>query len=549
MRLYCSWFGIVVLAVIMSASPTYAEDAPWKAVSEVPSNTPAARLEAPVPLTTGSAASLATTIPAFAETENTVQQVGYQTVVPANLPPNMGHEKPEIIAVSVPAAKSASANSDDLGDSSESLFAVDRPLRRLTPVSATKAGFAPSATSASSIPNTLPPAAEWDSSADTSWGFGAQDATIVDDVDSPFGTPYNRPGSRVYTTAEYLLWWLQGQATPVLASTGTTTGFGILGAPGTQVLFGGNSLGSGPYSGGRFTLGYWLNDERTKAVEVTGFFLGQLSSSFSTNSSEHPVIARPFLNANNGQELVQLTSVPGEGSGTLSVNAPTSLWGLEGNLLCLWCCGCNYRIMPLIGFRNINLDESLTVTENIQSLPTAPPPFTNQTITVTDTFNTQNHFYGGQVGLAAWWYWGRWSIQSRGKLAMGDTVQLLDISGSQRFVSPTGAVQNFTGGLLALNSNIGHYSHNAFSVIPEVGINLGYQILPNLRAFVGYNFLYWTNVIRPGTSIDRALDVTRIPNFPLNPEPAPLPGLHPAPVFHEVGLWAQGLTFGLQYNY
>jgi hypothetical protein len=70
-----------------------------------------------------------------------------------------------------------------------------------------------------------------------------------------------------------------------------------------------------------------------------------------------------------------------------------------------------------------------------------------------------------------------------------------------------------------------------------------------LRGFVGYNFLYWSNVIRPGTSIDRVIDVTKIPNFPVSPEPAPVPGLHPAPIFHEVGFWAQGLTVGFEFTY
>ncbi len=166
-----------------------------------------------------------------------------------------------------------------------------------------------------------------------------------------------------------------------------------------------------------------------------------------------------------------------------------------------------------------------------------------------DDFRTQNHFYGGNIGVGGWWYWGRWSINPNIQVALGDNVQFLDISGSQRFVSPTGQTQNFTGGLLALPSNIGHFRNNAFSVVPEVGINLGYNITPGIRAFVGYNFLYWTNVIRPGTSIDRSLDVTQIPNFPVSPTPAPVAGLHPAPLFHQVGLWAQGISFGLQFAY
>ena len=120
-------------------------------------------------------------------------------------------------------------------------------------------------------------------------------------------------------------------------------------------------------------------------------------------------------------------------------------------------------------------------------------------------------------------------MNARGLLAIGDTAQQLTISGSQRFCHYGRCI--FTGGVLALPSNIGHFNHNAFSFVPEIGVNVGYQILPCLRGFVGYNFLYSTNVIRPGTSIDRSLDVTQIPNFALNPEPAPWPRQAPGPGF------------------
>jgi hypothetical protein len=356
-------------------------------------------------------------------------------------------------------------------------------------------------------------------------------------------------GRRFYVGGEYLLWWLQGQQVPVLATTSNPSDFGILGAPSTQVLFGGNGINTGPFSGGRFWAGYWLDCNATKGVEIVGFFLGQRSANFSVNSINTPLIGRPFFDVNSGQEFSQLTALPGVTAGALTINAPTNLWGLGANYVCALCCGCNYRIAALAGFRNINLDEGLNIQEDIQGLPTAPQPFTNQTITVMDSFRTQNHFYGGNVGVRAWWYRGRWSVMGSAQVALGDNAQILDINGSQRFVSPTGNVQNFTGGLLALPSNIGHFSNNAFSVVPEVGINLGYQILPAVRAFVGYNFLYWSNVIRPGTSIDRNLDVTQIPNFPLNPAPQPVAGQHPAPEFHQVGFWAQGLTFGLQFTY
>lgn len=558
--------GGLLLAVLACVVELRAEDVQWQAVGDAPrAQPPAITFEAPIPL---SAPRLMPKTPRMDVIPGELQPVSFETESPVAAPrsqprsqlPQQSVRKrpaPEIIAVSAPVSAQAAPSDEESDEPTETVFATDRlfPLSSASTVAnrgivRTSAGFPiPAAPAANEVPM-IP---GWDAPADASWGRGVPVGPIPEDPNAlPFGR-VNPLRPRVYTSGEYLLWWLQGQSVPVLATTSLPNDFGVLGAPSTQVLFGGNQINNGPFSGGRFTVGYWFGCDQNKALEFTGFFLGPNSSSFSTNSSMNQLIGRPFLEANNGKESAQLTSLPGVSAGTLSINAPSFLWGLAGNLRCLVCCGCNYRISVLAGFRNLNLEESLSITENVVGLPTAPEPFTNQLITVNDRFSTHNHFYGGNLGADALWYWGRWSVDVRGQVALGDTVQFLDINGSQNFMpgipSPTGLMQNFTGGLLALPSNIGHYSHNAFSVVPQIGVNLGYQILPCLRAFVGYNFLYWSNIIRPGTSIDRALDVTQIPNFPLSPEPPRVPGLHPAPVFHEVGFWAQGLSFGLQFTY
>ncbi len=565
------WIGSLLLAGFACIAELRGEDMQWQAISEAPHTETVAALAVPVALSerpTGRG-------PVPSSVPGELLPVHFETPVPdirktgvppvangAGVPPVAPHRPPEIIAVSTPVTSSATLPAEQQNEPGDALFAIDRPFPIGEAKYASSSGIV--RTSASVAVPSIPPGPEvpmvpgWDAPVDASWGRGQALPTgplPEDPADTPAFPSFQPLRPRLYASAEYLLWWVQGQSVPVLATTSAPSDFGVLGAPTTQVLFGGNSInGNSPFSGGRFTLGYWLGCEQKKALEITGFFLGTRSAGFSTNSSQNPVIGRPFEEANNGEETAQLTSLPGVSVGTLTIKAPTSLWGLAGNLRCLVCCGCNYRFTLLAGFRNINLDESLTITENVLGLPTAPAPFTNQMITVTDRFATQNHFYGGNLGADARWYWGRWSIDVRGQVALGDTVQILDINGSQHFVPgvtmANGAVvQNFTGGLLALPSNIGHFHHNAFSVVPEIGVNLGYQILPNLRGFIGYNFLYWSNVIRPGTSIDRVLDVTQIPNFPLHPEPAPVPGRHPAPVFHEVGFWAQGLTFGLEFVY
>jgi len=49
------------------------------------------------------------------------------------------------------------------------------------------------------------------------------------------------------------------------------------------------------------------------------------------------------------------------------------------------------------------------------------------------------------------------------------------------------------------------------AVVPEMSGNVGYDLTANIRAYVGYTFLYIDNVARPGTQIDHALNNTQIP--------------------------------------
>ena len=64
-----------------------------------------------------------------------------------------------------------------------------------------------------------------------------------------------------------------------------------------------------------------------------------------------------------------------------------------------------------------------------------------------------------------------------------------------------------------LPSNIGTFHKDAFSVVPEVDLTASYHLNEHVRLFAGYDFLYWSSVVRPGRQIDRTLDETEIPNF------------------------------------
>jgi len=246
--------------------------------------------------------------------------------------------------------------------------------------------------------------------------------------------------------------------------------------------------------------------------------------------------------------------------GDLTISSPMNLWGIDANFRYNWCCSSScecadversYRVDMLFGPRYLDLTERLTIQENIIGLDTSPDPrLANQFITVTDSFGTRNQFYGGQVGLDAEVRRGRWTFGARGKVAIGVTHQTVDIDGTQRFVSlQNGAVQNFKGGLLALEGrNIGEFTKDRFSVVPELTMTAGYHLTDHIRVYGGYNLLYWSSVVRPGDQIDTQLDTSRIPNF-LPPGVVGTNNGRPIVPFKTSDFWAHGLLFGLEVRY
>lgn len=378
-----------------------------------------------------------------------------------------------------------------------------------------------------------------------------------------------RTTTRVYFTADYLLWMLKGDRVPALLTTGpvdpTQAYPGSLGRPGTTVLIGDGTLDNRARSGVRGNFGVWCDDEHTFAAELGFFSLPNRGKTQSVSSNAVSLLARPFFRINstgqvNGQplppgEAVELAAFPGLSTGTVSVSTQSEFFGIEPNLR--WClcqgCFCNgpgYRVQALAGLRFMRLEEELSILENLNvnanvlaNMPNGGRAF------VFDRFHTRNDFFGGQVGLDAELQWGRWTLGLQGKLALGGTRQIIDIQGSQLLIDNALGARTFTGGLLALPSNIGHYSSNQFSVVPEVGLKVGYDINAHLRVTAGYSALYWTNVVRPGDQIDRNLDVTTIPNFSTLPGETPAGQNRPRPVQQTSDFWAQGLSVGLEIRY
>src|SRR5262249_28118375 len=178
--------------------------------------------------------------------------------------------------------------------------------------------------------------------------------------------------------------------------------------------------------------------------------------------------------------------------------------------LCNLCCGCNYRLDALAGFRYLDLNEGLGIAENLTVLPTVPV-LGGTNFVVADRFDTRNQFYGGQVGVRGEVSSGPLFATAAAKVALGDNHQSVDIAGFTRIASPRTGVTTQPGGLLALPSNSGHFTRDRFAVVPEGSLGVGVQATERVRVSLSYSFLYWRSVARPGDQIDRGVNPSALP--------------------------------------
>jgi hypothetical protein len=353
---------------------------------------------------------------------------------------------------------------------------------------------------------------------------------------------------------EYLLWWTKSSPSAPLATTGTPASLGILGDPGTTVLFG-NNFDYGDQSGGRVTVGFWY-DEGYMGAELTGFFLEEkkLNDNAASDANGNPLIGRPVVNAITGENAVLLVAFPGALSGAITVNTSQQFYGAEANFVgSLYRSKC-FNVDSIIGFRYLGLEETLNVNSRSTVLPGGIAAFNGalvpigDTVTISDHFDTRNDFYGGQVGVRTEFRWWRMYATLSGKFAVGNAHEVVNANGVSSLLGPDGtALQTIGGGLLAVSTNSGIVSHDELTFVPSAAAKLGIQINRYLSAFIAYDFLYWYDTARAANQVNLVVNPTEVPaNLAFGVHEGP-----PSPLqaVQKTDFWAQGISFGLELRY
>ena len=238
-----------------------------------------------------------------------------------------------------------------------------------------------------------------------------------------------------------------------------------------------------------------------------------------------------------------IIAYPGQQTGTLDIRDANELTSVEVLYRQAVLRQCNRELDFLIGYRYGRFNENIAIDQSSNYIATVGQIPVGTVIAASDQFDTRNEFNGAEIGFAARTHYCRWSLELLTKLAVGDTRSRVNISGNTVVTVPGQTPVTYNAGVLALPTNIGDFQRNNFSVIPEFGLALGYDLTCRLKATFGWSFLYWSNVMRPADQIDTNVNPTQLP-------PGTLRGV-PSPAFRPIttDFWAQGLNVGLEYRY
>ena len=399
-----------------------------------------------------------------------------------------------------------------------------------------------------------------------------------DDYDyawGPHGPLFCIGPTGLWAKADYLLWTESGMHVPALVTQGSDADAhpGALGQPGTTILYGNDTIDAEARSGFRLQAGVWLNRCATIGFEGEFVDLADENSNFYQWSDGNPLLARPVNDAATipSQPRAELVSYPRNGptpldalDGSVAVNASTQFYGADARFLITLCrqdgcwtddCSCmtyhdRYRAIFTVGYRYLYLADQLGINErlttssgSVQEGDTTVPG--TAAFAITDDFNTRNTFNGAELGLKFEAQRNRWGLELFPRIGLGSTHTVVTIAGKTVATDTTGAETTTQSGLLAQSTTNGAgspYTANSFSVVPELDLNLNYQLTPHAKFVVGYTFLYWNNVARAGDQINTTINSTTLPGSPVAAT-----GDTTQPRFNlvETGFWTQGLNVGL----
>jgi hypothetical protein len=350
---------------------------------------------------------------------------------------------------------------------------------------------------------------------------------------------------RWFGSIELMLMFRSGDRPPTLLTTGPSTDAdtaGEIGQAGTQVVVGGDRIFEDLTAGGRLTLGTYLDSQQCRSLILRGWIAGEDTFGFSRDQNSLAVITRPFEDVSDNQAAQQdtlLVAFPDRATGSISIRGDSNVYGADISVRQFWYGIEGFSLDFLYGYQFMRLDENLAIQSTSLSLDDDFAPV-GSTISISDSFDVENEFHGGQIGVASMYREGCWSLSTLAKLGFGSLARRGDLQGETRTsIDGNSAVDN--QGLLVRDTNSGKREDHTFGLVPEIDLTLGWRKFPNYEVTVGYHITAMSDALQVSGAIDPALAVNLS-------DPA-TGRQNPRRRFHYETFYVQGIHFGLQYVY
>ncbi len=358
---------------------------------------------------------------------------------------------------------------------------------------------------------------------------------------------YNGP--RFNFKGDYLLMWYKTTDLPALLNTGNINDPdpAFPGQPGTRTLLGGDrQFDFENVNGYRFSLGVVLGDDMPLGVELNWLMMGRNKAQFDTASDGTVILSRPIINP-NGTPSVFDVAFPGDFAGSFRVTNTGELWTIDGNATTILSCNNGKTLEGLAGVRFMQYKENLEILDtHTPGIGVGGGVIPGSTGILFDQFSVRNQFWGAQLGIRLTKEWERFDASGILKVALGVNEQRFAINGATTIIDAAGGVTQVPGGLLASRSNIGTYRQTEFSVLPEIGLNVGFKITETLRLKAGYVAMLLTNTARSTEQIDPVVNRALVPTSALFGQGGPA---RPSAQLNTSDFWIHGVNFGIEYRY
>lgn len=382
---------------------------------------------------------------------------------------------------------------------------------------------------------------------------------------------YPNPLLRTTVTLEYLNWWVKAQtiSSPLVTS-------GPLSQTGVNVLYtnheandfergfrerivGQGDIDFGSLSGVRFGLTRWTDSQKVFGFQTSTFVFekGTERAAFSGGDLGTLLIARPFFNTRTDSESALYISNPALGiTGSLLTESTLRFNGVELNGLYRTSLGdLPHYSYVFVGLRTLGLNETLGVAHVSRPIlgTTGGPSYlgvplnANEAVLSYDRLQTQNRFYGTQVGLRWQYTADRFTMGLTGKIGIGMNQTIIENTGETGLYRNGVGIANTAGGFFTVGDNRRRSFEVTFGYVPELMFDVMWEVAPNFRLRLGYNFLYWAAVVRPANVYERAVNGALIPSSPEFGLTGG--GSRPASVARQTDFWAHGLVLGIEWRF